>query len=126
MESPADFMTDIRTTLTAMGTKRGVNRKKSYDLICERIHGYVLRQHNRILTLKNALLLRDTDTTDKLRKKNDDQAAAITALEAEIEHLMVQKMKTERFFEKQEAEMAALRKKAGIKLPTFLEDTELT
>ena len=126
MNTYVSFIARIRTNITDLSKRRDTKRSNAIDVIILDIQRYISERDLDYTTLEIAknklhcqLAMTDHGTVAHLQEK-------VQALEAEIERLMVQKMKTERFFEKQEAEMATLRKKAGIKLPTFLEDTELT
>ena len=120
------FIIAIKAELLSVSSRRGINRKKKIEVVCETIKNKLLKQENTILELHNQLLLHQSETTVVLKKRIDDQVAKLQDLEKENNALHTFKMKAEAFFLKQNEELTDLRKKCGVVLPSFLDDTELT
>ena len=120
------FIIAIKAELLSVSSRRGINRKKKIEMVCETIKNKLLKQENTILELHNQLLLHQSETTVVLKKRIDDQVAKLQDLEKENNALQTFKMKAEAFFLKQNEELTDLRKKCGVVLPSFLDDTELT
>lgn len=126
METTNIFWAGMRQQLLSISTKRGINRKNQIESVCVEVKNYILKQENIILTLTNKLSLHHGDTVSKLQEIIETQSETIKAKEEENTRLIALKKRMIAFGEKQIDEIDDLRKKLGIKMPTFLEDKELT
>ena len=123
---PGQFVEEMRGLLVSMSSRRGAKRQDIIDNICNKLTNYTERQQGIILNQQNRLLLFHGDTNSTLRKRIDERDLEIERQKKRIKHLETLRKRLSDFGDRRLKEVEDLREQLGIKLPTFLDDTELT